>query len=281
MSTLPTNPGFGLGRLHHVFARAERERIVTAVLDAGFRHFDLAPAYGEGLAERELGRILGSRRGQVTITTKFGIPFRAIGELPMPLFLALRAGGRAVGASLGARYDRRDFSPKVLTDSLHNSLRRLRTDYIDYQFVHEPMDLEQFRALGDTWAELERLQHQGKIKAFGVSGPARLLIDAEAQGSIPDPAVRMITLDEASLAQPEGWFTRREVFVFNVITHLRKTHPAGRIPHATVAAECARLMPHARPILASNNPDEIARVGAAFAALPPGSSSGQRTGAVS
>src|SRR5207248_1505143 len=141
--------GFGLGRLHHIFSRRMRERIVLGAMDAGFRHFDLAPAYGDGLVERELGRILGLRRAQVHIATKFGIPFRPIGALPMPAYFFLRAAGKAMRTSFGARYGERDFRPQTLIRSLDASLRRLRTDYVDLLLVHEPLSLDQFRALGE------------------------------------------------------------------------------------------------------------------------------------
>ena len=66
--------GFGTGSLHHAFRTRERQAILGAALDAGFTHFDTARMYGDGLAERELGRFLKGRRGRATLGTKFGLP---------------------------------------------------------------------------------------------------------------------------------------------------------------------------------------------------------------
>ena len=58
---------------------AGHERVEQAVRDrgwgawAGVRHFDVAPMYGYGEAESCLGDFLQKHRGQITITTKYGI----------------------------------------------------------------------------------------------------------------------------------------------------------------------------------------------------------------
>jgi aryl-alcohol dehydrogenase-like predicted oxidoreductase len=51
----------------------ERLQLLECAYDAGIRHFDTAPYYGYGEAERVLGEFLRGKRDQVTITTKFGI----------------------------------------------------------------------------------------------------------------------------------------------------------------------------------------------------------------
>jgi hypothetical protein len=260
------DPIFGLGRIHHVFSAAQRERIVLSALDAGFSHFDVAAAYGDGMAERELGRVLGGRRASIRITTKFGIPMRAIGELPTPLYFALRGAGQLLSTSFGARYDRRDFSPRVLIASVEASLRRLRTDYIDYLLVHEPATMDQFRALPGTWDELARLQSQGKVRRFGVSGDTQLLLDAENQGFVPSAAVRMVPMNDRTCELPEDWFIGKEVFVFNIVKHLGRTMGPGRIETRLLIDAVARALPRCRPVLASNNPAEIRRMGQALAA---------------
>lgn len=262
--------GFGLGRLHHEFSRAARERIVRAALDAGFRHFDLAPAYGEGLAEKELGRVLGSHRSTVTITTKYGIPLRAIGELPTPLFLALRTSDKFLPIKFGADYRRRDFSPRALAASLEASLRRLRTDYVDYLLVHEPSSLAEFRTLGDAWSEMERQQRLGKLRRFGVSGDTQMMLDAEKEGHVPEAAVRMVPMNDVTCALPASWFHGREVFVFNIVKHMLRSRAPGaeeRLDTRAVVDGFARALPACRPIFATHNLAEIRRLGDAIAAL--------------
>lgn len=259
--------GFGLGRLHHLFFQRERSRVVLGAIDAGFRHFDLAPVYGDGLAERELGRILGKRRAQVSITTKFGIPFRAVGELPMPVYFAVRTAGKLLRTSFGADYSRRDFTPKTLVSSLEASLRRLRTDYVDYLLIHEPLTLDEYRAMGDVWAEMERQQRLGKVRKFGVSGDARMLLDAEKENLVPDAAVRMVPMNDVSCGLPDTWFQGREVFVFNIVRHLRRSLGPDRIETRALLDGFYKALPTCRPILATHNLDEIKRMGEVIASL--------------
>ena len=63
--------------------------VVDAAIDAGITLFDTSDTYGGGGgSERALGEILGSRRDQVVLATKFGRPERGYG---------IRAGGRREG----------------------------------------------------------------------------------------------------------------------------------------------------------------------------------------
>src|SRR5207245_2931438 len=48
-------------------------RLRETAFDAGIRHFDTAPAYGLGASEAIVGEFLARHRGQVSITTKFGL----------------------------------------------------------------------------------------------------------------------------------------------------------------------------------------------------------------
>src|SRR5437016_952206 len=70
--------GFGCADLFRQPSRASRRRLLEAALDAGIRHFDVAPMYGLGLGEGELGRFVRGRRERIVVATKFGIsPTRA------------------------------------------------------------------------------------------------------------------------------------------------------------------------------------------------------------
>ena len=102
--------GFGLGRLHHVFSGKERERIVLGAIDAGFAHFDLAAAYGDGLCEAEVGRLLKGRRTEVSLATKFGIPCGSLGGRSILLYYAGKAFRKAFSTSYGNEYSLRNFS---------------------------------------------------------------------------------------------------------------------------------------------------------------------------
>ncbi|MDZ4688019.1 MAG: aldo/keto reductase [Planctomycetaceae bacterium] len=264
--------GFGLGRLHHLASQAARERVVHAALVAGFRHFDVAPTYGDGMTECEIGRIVGSRRHEISITTKFGIPFRPIGELPTSLYLGIRAAGKICRTSFGANYRQRDFSPRALVSSLEQSLRRLRKDYIDCFLIHEPLALDEFSRLESTWEELRRQQARGTILRFGVSGDAETVVAADRDGYIPADAVRMIPLGDLACSLPVEWYERRDVFVFNIVKHLRRVLGEGRFDTHFLVEQVRNAVPRAWPIFATNRVDEIERLGTVLAERQPTSS---------
>lgn len=74
---------FGTSRLHYV-GQADRQRLLALAVDCGICHFDTAPVYGDGLAERELGRFLKGRRSGLLIATKYGVaPDPIIAALPV------------------------------------------------------------------------------------------------------------------------------------------------------------------------------------------------------
>ena len=65
--------GYGTTSLMAVDGGRERLHLLECAFDSGIRHFDTAPYYGYGEAERVLGEFLFEKRDQVTVTTKFGI----------------------------------------------------------------------------------------------------------------------------------------------------------------------------------------------------------------
>jgi aryl-alcohol dehydrogenase-like predicted oxidoreductase len=115
---------------------------VAAALDEGITSFDTADAYAETRAEEVLGRALaGVRRESVEIFTKVFWP-------------------------TGSGPNDRGLSRKHITESLHASLRRLGTDYVDlyqaHRYDHETPLEETLRAFDD-------LVRQGKVLYIGVS----------------------------------------------------------------------------------------------------------------
>ncbi len=92
--------------------------VVDAAIDAGITLLDTSDTYGGGGgSERALGEILGSRRDQVVLATKFG--------------------HQNVDMGYGRRPARRAAAPSIRR-AVTESLRRLRTDYIDlYQLAEQ------------------------------------------------------------------------------------------------------------------------------------------------
>jgi aryl-alcohol dehydrogenase-like predicted oxidoreductase len=122
---------------------------IHAAIEHGVTLIDTAPVYGFGRSEEIVGKALeGGRRGQVQIATKAGLGWQG-----------------------GAVF--RDSRPQRIRQELEDSLRRLRTDYIDLYQVHWPDPLA---PLDETAALLDKFRRDGKIRAVGVSNftPAQM-----------------------------------------------------------------------------------------------------------
>lgn len=159
--------GLGLASVHLV-RPDRRAALVDTALALGITHFDTAAFYGDGLSERILGRALAGRRGQVTITTKFGLlPTRAIAAMgPLaPVGRKARGALRRLGL---VRYPRRDYAVSTLTRSFAASLRALRTDHVDVLAIHEP---DATTGIDDDVIEaLCALKRAGAARLIGVAG---------------------------------------------------------------------------------------------------------------
>jgi aryl-alcohol dehydrogenase-like predicted oxidoreductase len=121
----------------------DRESIATirSSLDQGINLIDTAPAYGFGQSEEIVGRALAGRRDQAVIATKAGLEWSA---------------GKV----------HRNASPERITREIEDSLRRLRTDYVDIYQVHWP---DPVVPIEETAQAMLKLYEQGKIRAIGVS----------------------------------------------------------------------------------------------------------------
>jgi aryl-alcohol dehydrogenase-like predicted oxidoreductase len=119
-------------------------RTILAALERGVTVIDTAPVYGQGRSEEIVGKALQrwGRRDQVVLATKVGLAWDRLGA---PV---------------------RNASPSRIRKELGDSLRRLRTDYIDVYQVHWPDPLV---PVTETAEALYRLYRQGRIGAIGVS----------------------------------------------------------------------------------------------------------------
>lgn len=157
---------FGTGSLHHHYRQGQRLRLLDAAFAAGITHFDTAPYYGYGLAESDLGLFARGRRDAITVATKVGLypPGAAHGSLGVWLRKAL---GKVYSRVSKPRVD---WSIKEAERSLNVSLMRLRTDYIDILFMHEPSPalIRTDEFLG--W--LEKQRSKGRVRYWGLAGDA-------------------------------------------------------------------------------------------------------------
>jgi aryl-alcohol dehydrogenase-like predicted oxidoreductase len=130
-------------------------RIIHAALDQGINFVDTADTYGDGESEQIVGEALPGRRDDIVLATKVHFP---MGE------------GRYQGRNRGGN------SRRWIIAEVEESLRRLRTDWIDLYQVHRPdysTDIE------ETLGALTDLVRQGKIRAFGCSTfPPEQIVDA-------------------------------------------------------------------------------------------------------
>lgn len=120
--------------------------VVDAAIESGITLFDTADTYGsKGGSERLLGEVLGKRRDRVVLATKFGNQHTDMGY------------GIAAGAKGGRAYIRR---------AVTESLRRLRTDYLDLYQLHNP---DPSTPIDETLAALDDLVTEGKVRYIGHS----------------------------------------------------------------------------------------------------------------
>jgi aryl-alcohol dehydrogenase-like predicted oxidoreductase len=159
---------FGTSRLHYIGHR-ERQRLLATAAALGFMHFDTSPAYGDGLAETELGQFVGGQRDGFVVATKYGIPADPIMERCSSFVPSLQIAG-AFARRIGfRRHQMPPLTAAGLRESAERSLRRLKTDHIDILLLHEPR-LERLSRPGEVLREVEKLKQRGLIRAFGLAG---------------------------------------------------------------------------------------------------------------
>ena len=115
--------------------------ILDKALDNGINLLDTADTYGDGKSEEVLGKILGGKREKIILATKFWVN---VEKRP-------NGGG---------------CSRVHIIQALEDSLRRLRTDYVDLYQLHHP---DKNTPVEETISTLDTLVKQGKIRYFGVS----------------------------------------------------------------------------------------------------------------
>lgn len=116
--------------------------VIEAALDAGITFFDTADMYGNGQSEEFIGQVLGPRRKDIVLASKFG--------------------GVAMMRKSGEHWGSRDY----ITKCVEASLQRLRTEWIDLYQMHYP---DSTTPIEETLAALDDLVRQGKVRAVGSS----------------------------------------------------------------------------------------------------------------
>lgn len=131
---------------------AEAARLLDACKDQGINYIDTAPVYGTGASEELLGAALQGRRHDFILQSKCSLNWR--GE-----------GGNFHYSRDGYTVNN-DTRPAAIRRDVEDSLRRMKTDYLDSVIVHYVC--KSFPA-ADTVGVLEDLIREGKIRAYGLS----------------------------------------------------------------------------------------------------------------
>jgi predicted oxidoreductase len=126
------------------------EQIVNLCLELGINTFDHADVYGGYECEELFGKVMSHRsfkREEVVLFTKCGL------NLPH----ANRPGTRVRHYNSSAKH---------ITESVNNSLRNLKTDYVDLFLLNQ---MDPISNLEETALAIENLRNAGKIKNVGVA----------------------------------------------------------------------------------------------------------------
>ena len=137
-----------LGNVFDVSDEAEGKRAVHYAIDHGINYFDVAPMYGETLAESRLGKALLGKRDKVFLATKC------------------------------CRYsvEKLDFSYNRVLKSIDESLERLQTDYVDLLQVHDIEFGTMQQVLEEAIPAALKVKEMGKARYVGITGlPVRYL----------------------------------------------------------------------------------------------------------
>jgi aryl-alcohol dehydrogenase-like predicted oxidoreductase len=117
-------------------------QVVHAALDVGITLLDTADSYGNrGGSETTLGKILGPRRKDIVLASKFGLPMDDAGT-------------------------RKGASRRYILSAVEASLQRLKTDWIDLYQVHRP---DAQTPIEETLRALDDLVRAGKVRYIGCS----------------------------------------------------------------------------------------------------------------
>lgn len=127
--------------------------VVHAALDHGITLFDTADVYGDkGGSETLMGEVLGPRRKDIVLASKFGMPMDDAGTL--------KGGSR-----------------RYIMAAVEASLKRLKTDWIDLYQLHRPDSLT---PIEETLRALDDLIRQGKVRYVGCSNlPGWQVVEAQ------------------------------------------------------------------------------------------------------
>lgn len=167
----------GLGCMSLPTGQNAASNIIQKALDSGINYFDTADLYNNGENEIIVGNALKNNRQQIILATKVGNRMNESGD--------------------GWSWDP---SKKWITTAVHESLKRLQTDYIDvYQLHGGTMDDDADEVI-DT---MESLKKEGLIREYGISSIRPNVIERFLRKSNAVSVMMQYSLLDR---RPEEWF---------------------------------------------------------------------------
>jgi aryl-alcohol dehydrogenase-like predicted oxidoreductase len=199
--------GFGCAAVMGRVGRKQSLQALNAAYDAGVTFFDTARSYGYGESEATLGEFLQGRRSRVILSTKFGIvPVqhrlwkRVLKPVVRTVLDIVPSARSLIRRQVKAQFQENQLTREVLHRSLEESLRKLRTHYVDVLFVHSPP--VSVLAQWDLLEDLERLIASGKIRMAGISADPDVITTALVAKTSPITAMQFpVNLFDLSLVR--------------------------------------------------------------------------------
>ncbi|HET7714551.1 MAG TPA: aldo/keto reductase [Bauldia sp.] len=179
---------------------AATRRVIDAALALGVNHLDTADIYGGGgKSEDFIGQCLGTRRNGVVLATKFGKP---MADNPSD-----RRGTRA-----------------YIMSAVEASLRRLRTDWIDLLYMHEP---DPGTPIEETLRAGEELVKSGKVRALAASN--------FSAGEIGDAVEAARKVGVAGFVATQDEYSLLERGIEDALLPVLETHRLSLVPYFPLA----------------------------------------------
>ena len=204
--------GFGLWTLGtNWWGRIEepdKVRLLEQAVDLGVTFFDTADTYGEGYGEEILAKALGHERTHIIIATKFGYDFYDSIE------------------RIGHQERTQRFEPDFIRFACEQSLRRLKTDYIDLYQLHNPRidSIEK----DEVFDLLDTLVKEGKVRYYGSALGPDIGWFEEGEASIQERQVHSLQIIYSILEQEPA----RQFFP---LAEEEQVGLISRVPHASDA----------------------------------------------
>ena len=181
-------------------------QLLEKAFDLGITFFDTADTYGEGYGEEILGKALSHERHNIIIATKFGYDFYDNIE------------------RIGHQERTQRFEPDFIRFACEQSLRRLKTDYIDLYQLHNPrIDAIENDEVFDL---LNTLVKEGKIRYHGSALGPDIGWFEEGEASMRERKVHSLQIIYSILEQEPA---RR----FFPIAEEEQVGLISRVPHAS------------------------------------------------